>query len=314
MLNFLKRAKNRRFLDRLIAAFSDKAETRGVSLSEVTQFHRLKIDLSGDEEQRLQSLQTLANLNDRAFLLLALRELVRRVQSEGLIDLSEDELIDLSMHVDILLRLIGQFGQASVNQELDEWVYLSSAGIPSDRARVIRPVAARVYLSHDDPRESESVLSAWMDFSRSLGFELSTSLPATGGSWFKKLFVRTKDALTRDEVRDRLKKGERALELVALHERQAQIDNNLAQAAATLVSALDGVPEGACQLGSLVVVKHHGVDGKPRLLVRQLTQDQLIELESTPDLMTVPAELFGRLTQGDVEERDFPERRDPEGS
>src|SRR5262249_54413377 len=98
------------------------------------------------------------------------------------------------------------------------------------------------------------------------------------------------------------KKVERAVELAALHRVQADVDQKQAAAAAQLIAALNPVPNGACAIGSLLVVKITDSNG-PRIMARTLTQKQMIAIERDDCILRDPLTLLDRL---DAIEKDGP--------
>lgn len=103
--------------------------------------------------------------------------------------------------------------------------------------------------------------------------------------------------LTLREVQERLQKAERALELATLHTYQANVDKTQAEAASTLVKALDQTPDAIVQIDSLVLVKM--TDGaKARLIVRSLSQQELLNVQKSPDLLQDPGAMMKLLSSG----------------
>jgi hypothetical protein len=114
-----------------------------------------------------------------------------------------------------------------------------------------------------------------------IGFEPWYESPALAGSWFKPLWFRAKDELSRPEVQDRLAKIERALELKHLDAPQANIDVDLSKAVLNLVKALDKVPNGVVYAGSLLIRKRTS-NGEASLEVLSLTREQMELVKSHP--------------------------------
>ena len=109
--------------------------------------------------------------------------------------------------------------------------------------------------------------------------------------------IKTAEVLTLREVQERLQKAERALELATLHTYQANVDKTQAEAASTLVKALDQTPDAIVQIDSLVLVKM--TDGaKARLIVRSLSQQELLNVQKSPDLLQDPGAMMKLLSSG----------------
>lgn len=151
-----------------------------------------------------------------------------------------------------------------------------------------------IYLSNEEA--STDVESAVVRVLDELGFEVSERQPPVYGSWFRRMFARTKRMSTNPEVVDRLEKVERAVEIQVLHRQQAEIDSAQGGAVANLLQALDGTDQAIIQIGSLLIVK---VDGTP--IVRNLTQSELAHLEKNPRLQSDPGTILGELQQATQE-------------
>ena len=62
-----------------------------------------------------------------------------------------------------------------------------------------------------------------------LGAENTDNYPEIKGSWYKGWIFKTRDALTSDELKERLKKVERAFELGTLEKNQAEVTKTLCE-------------------------------------------------------------------------------------
>ena len=161
-----------------------------------------------------------------------------------------------------------------------------------ENARPERPIArsipVTIYLS-DSAAHSE-VQQSVTELLSALEFEVVDVLEPVEGSWYRALVARLRQALTADELADRLQKVERGVELHLLHKKQAEIDSLQAEAVARLLTALESTPSALIQIGSVLLVK---VDGVPA--VRNLTQQELRYLERNPGLLRNPAKIFDAL-------------------
>jgi type I restriction enzyme, R subunit len=93
---------------------------------------------------------------------------------------------------------------------------------------------------------------------------------------------------------ERLQKAERAVELAKLGTVQADVDHKQAAAAAQLITSLQLIPNAACAVGSVLVVKITDHEGA-RVVVRTLTQKQMIAMERDDRLMRDPRGLLKYL-------------------
>ena len=100
--------------------------------------------------------------------------------------------------------------------------------------------------------------------------------------WLVRFFQTINVVASREEVAGRLAKVEKAIELENIGLAQAEVDLKAAEAIQGLIKSLEGIECAAIQVHSLLVVKLTS-DGRPRLVARTLTTDQLIKLEKHPE-------------------------------
>ena len=187
--------------------------------------------------------------------------------------------------------------QRSLQSDVHSYLAAQSLGLDLDAILLRRFVPVRVYLSEASSADVERVTRAVEESSSVFGFAIADDFPAESGSWYKKLFIKTKEVATQPEVKDRIDKLERALQLKGLHEPQSQIDKNEAEAAATLIKAIEKIPNAAIQTGSLLLVKLSNPDGDDCLQVRTLSQREMIQLEKNQHLLTHPATVLHELSR-----------------
>jgi hypothetical protein len=159
-----------------------------------------------------------------------------------------------------------------------------------------RFVPVRVWLATDDEDQATLVSRAVDRLNQTMGLESSYGYSSEHGSRFLRWWTRTKDALTSDEMIERYEKAERAVELAALGRAQADVDQKQAAAAAQLVESLKLIPNAVCTVGSILVMKltdEHGA----RVVVRTLTQKQMIAIERDDRLVRDPQALLKRLAE-----------------
>jgi len=219
-------------------------------------------------------------------------ELTQRLRRlEGFMLGGESENEALRMDVDALDQV-----QRQLQTDLHSYLVIQSMGLDCSDVPLHRFVPMRVYLSDVDKVDADLISAAVDKFVNTFGFCVSDDFPAETGSWSKKWFVKTKDAVTQPEVTERLEKIERSLEIQGLHKPQAEVDKTEAEAAAMLIKAIDNVPNAAIQIGSLLLVKTTSDDGKNSLQVCTLTPTELIHLEKNQKLLTSPQTILHKLT------------------
>lgn len=109
------------------------------------------------------------------------------------------------------------------------------------------------------------------------------------------LFARSRQALTSEEVTQRLQKLEYALEAQYLHKPQAEANLASGQAAAELIAALRETPHAAIQIGTLLIIKTTSAEGKSGIFVRTLSATELALIEANPGLLTAPHDILKML-------------------
>ena len=113
--------------------------------------------------------------------------------------------------------------------------------------------------------------------------------------FFRRWTLSTRRFLTSEEVADRLRKAEKALELKYLDQPQAGLTSEQVSAAAQFIAALEHVHEAAAQIGSLIILKHTDADGRNCIVTRSLTLRELRVLELRPYLLQKPSDLLQAL-------------------
>lgn len=182
---------------------------------------------------------------------------------------------------------------------LHDVIWSATTGADLAAAELHRFVPVRVFFDDsisDDGRGT--VIDAIEGLLRPLGFEKSYELPDEDGSWWKKFVLRTSQALTHDEVRRRLEKAERAVEATYLDKPQAEANHLQAEAAASLIQALNTTGNACIQVGSLLLVKATRGDGQTAIIARTLTFDELKRLEEHQSMLRQPEAILDWLEDG----------------
>jgi len=184
---------------------------------------------------------------------------------------------------------------STVQSESHALMAIQTLGLPDDQVRLTRFLPVRAYIDETPDGAISSISSAIAEVLVAYGFTVADEFPEIRGSWFKKWFAKSKDALSQPEVVERLEKIERAVELKAIDRPQAEVDDKQAGAIAKLIKALDKVPNAAVQAGSVLVVELTTPKG-PVIQARTLTQSEMVELENNQLLLQDPAEVLGKLS------------------
>lgn len=205
----------------------------------------------------------------------------------------------LVKHVSKTAKIVDVIEKAQdfIKQELHTFLVAQSLGLDINNMPFYRIIPVRVYLSEADEKQIGKISEVINNLTKAFGFEISDDFPPETGSWFKRWFAKTKKAVTQPEVKERLRKIERALELKGVHQIQSEIDKNEAEAAASLIKAMDNVPNGAVQVGSLLLFKIEDPQGKTCLQARTLNPSEMIYLEKNQNLLSSPHEILEKLSE-----------------
>jgi hypothetical protein len=148
-------------------------------------------------------------------------------------------------------------------------------------------ISVDAYLDTDDMTAARRVLDALDELAGLLGYEIPTDEEIHRGSFWRSAKAALHRGFAHDEVRNRLIKVERALELVGIEERQASVDVKTAEAVEKLISGLQDIPQACMRAGSLLLVKYQDHQG-PVLLVRSMSQLEVRAFERFPEIQQDP--------------------------
>ena len=191
--------------------------------------------------------------------------------------------------------------QATVQVEQHEYFVALTLGLDVGQLPLPRYIPVQVYAAQERPRAIKQLTDALSTYLASLGFEVADDFPPERGSWYKRWIARAKSLLTNKETQERLQKLERALQVAILEKPQAEADKLEAEGAAALIQAVAAAPDAICRVGSIVVLKVTGQDGKPKLVVQTLTPTEMIEAEKNKSLLRSPLQLLEMLSKQRVE-------------
>jgi hypothetical protein len=106
--------------------------------------------------------------------------------------------------------------------------------------------------------------------------------------------AKAQQLLASDELKSRLVKVERALELAGLDLKQAQVDQGEAEAVARLLGEIRDVPRVCIRAGSVLLAKFTTNQG-PVVVVRTLSQLEIRALERFPEIQKNPERMLEAL-------------------
>lgn len=215
-------------------------------------------------------------------------------------DASDSARADLAKLEERMTRLEGSSNGTSLQmlafgEELHAWLALAAMNVPQADVKMRRLLPLRIYVSKSDDASEARIRAALEKFARLFGFSVEDDLPEIRGSWFKKWFVKSQEALSQPEVAERLAKVERALEMKALDSPQAEIDYKKSMAVSELIKSLENTPAAAVQIGTILLVKVPTEEG-PVIQIKTLSANELVQIESNQNLLASPAEVLQKLS------------------
>jgi hypothetical protein len=184
--------------------------------------------------------------------------------------------------------------------EIQSYLWLLTTGADIASIDIKRYVPVRIYVSDPVPSADElnNLMIALDELSGLLRFEKTGEFPSEQGSWWKQIFYRTKDAISQEQVQKKLTKVEQAIQTNYLDKPQAEANAHQAAAVSSLITALKDIPDACIQVGSLLMVKTTSVEGKPMVLSRTLTAQELKLLEENQPMLRCPDRILEWLNNG----------------
>jgi hypothetical protein len=156
-------------------------------------------------------------------------------------------------------------------------------------------VGIEAYVDTEDYDTAEKVFHALDDMLEAVGLIIRpTDVDIVRGSFWKRAKAELQQGVESDEVRIRLMKIERAIELAQIDRRQAEVDVQEAGAVSQLLTSLSEVPQACVRVGSLLLIKYTEPSG-PVVLSRSLSQPEIYALERFPEIQTKPHEVLSAL-------------------
>lgn len=164
-----------------------------------------------------------------------------------------------------------------------------------ERAPVEASMGVAAWLDTSDPAVARKVFEALDDLVEILGYNRPENEDIRRGSFWRQASAWMRKAVGSDEVKDRLIKVERAIELQHLDSKQADVDSKIGETVGQLIASLDEIPQACLQAGSILLIKYH--DGRgPVLLMRSLSQLEIRALERYPEIQMRPREALQALS------------------
>ncbi len=173
---------------------------------------------------------------------------------------------------------------------------LWSMGVPGDDSEQIRYFSMNIFFGSSPAESASAFLEALQVSLAAWDLEIAIGLPTRYGSWYKNLWIRTKDLLTSDGAKRRMAEIEYGIRQSTLESTQADIDLKKAQALEHIARAVESQDSAVVQLGSILLVKKSGKE----LIAVSLTAEQMIRFASRPELAEMPDGVFAALGSPDL--------------
>ncbi|MFY1597437.1 hypothetical protein [Micromonospora sp. WMMD737] len=174
--------------------------------------------------------------------------------------------------------------------------YVGSRGpaVGHDERSPLDDISIVVYLDTDDEAAIARTLERVDALRHLAGYGPEADISVRRGSIFRRSRAAVSRVFSSREVKDRLVKLERAVELTVVDSRQAEYDNTEADAVQKLLESLQDIPRACMRVGSIFVVKYQS-GGESVILVRNLSQMEIRALERFPEIQANPERAFSGL-------------------
>lgn len=168
-----------------------------------------------------------------------------------------------------------------------------SLGLPAQRTFPIE-----IYLQQSDAVSEAAALAAIQRVCGLLDATVILDFAPERGSWFMKLFARTKKEVTVEQLFGYFDKLKHGIELNGIYKPQADVDKAEAEAASAILVSLKDTPSAVIKIGSLLIVKHPYL-GLSHVVAITLTSSQMIYLNQNCETLTNPYEILNRLKEAE---------------
>lgn len=152
-----------------------------------------------------------------------------------------------------------------------------------------------VYLDTDDEKVASAVYAAVGELAQAAGIENLTPKGSWQGSILKRFTGTTRSASAQKNVEERLRFLESQLKSRQTNPRnlrQAEEDQKISTAFATVCDTIKDVPRACIRIGSLVIVKYPDDSGESIIIAHELTLVERLIFADNPQLQKSPETLF----------------------
>ncbi len=149
-----------------------------------------------------------------------------------------------------------------------------------------------IYLDTNDSKKGEEIFANLNIFLNTLNLEIALEDEAIIGSWIKKFVGKINNFFTSEELKDRFKDFEHAIQLKNIDKVQSEIDLNQATAAAKLMDSLKDTKNCAIMIGSVILIKYVNELGEQIQLCKTLTRTELKTISKNESILNSPSEIY----------------------
>jgi hypothetical protein len=157
-----------------------------------------------------------------------------------------------------------------------------------ERPPIEGTIEVNAYLDTEDAAQASLVSRALDALGRLIGYDGPHGETIDRGSIFRRAKAKLQPGIDADEAMKLRIKLEHAVELVAIGERQAKVDQAEAAAFSTALASIADIPSACLIVGSLLIVKFIDSQG-PIVLVRPLSALEMRTLERCPGIQRDPS-------------------------
>lgn len=165
---------------------------------------------------------------------------------------------------------------------------------PSVLDQIEDEISVSVYLDTDDTDAIARVIRHVDELVEALGYDGPINPTVERGSFIRNSWAKIRRSPTSDEARKLLMDAERAAKLRYLDGKQAEVDNEIADALHKVIADLSDIPNASIQAGHILVIKHPGPEGM-MLISKYLSELEVRSLERFPEILREPRKTLESL-------------------
>ena len=155
-------------------------------------------------------------------------------------------------------------------------------------------ISVSVYLDTDDTDAIARVIRHVDELVEALGYDGPINSAVERGSFIRNSWAKIRRSPTSEEARKLLMDAERAAKLRYLDGKQAEVDNEIADALHKVIADLSDIPNASIQAGHILVIKHPGPEGT-MLISKYLSELEVRSLERFPGILREPRKTLESL-------------------